>query len=255
MANPAPLQADGPVVYILFPCYNEEEGLEKLLLRIQRIVRLKQWKYRLVIVNDGSTDHTREVVESFMGEMHVDFINFDKNKGVVAVFNTGFGHILNASVHPEDVVITIDSDNTMNPYVILDLMEKIREADVVIASRFVPGGMMIGAGYRAYLSYLAAFLMRWRVNLPNVTDYSIFFRAYRIELIRHLWKRYQGRPVEGQGFSCMANLLLRIYDMRPDTRFGEVPLVLRYDQKKSKSSIRIFETILGYLKLAYFRSQ
>ncbi|MBF0614619.1 MAG: glycosyltransferase family 2 protein [Magnetococcales bacterium] len=238
-------------IHVIFPCYNEEEGLEQLLHRFQRIIRLQHWDCRLVIINDGSRDHTRFVVQSFLDELPIHYIHFEKNRGVAEVFNTGFAHVLETATGPDDVVVTIDSDNTMNPYLIIDLIERIEDADVVIASRFRSGGGMIGAGYRAWLSHLASWLMRSRVGLIHVTDYSIFFRAYRIDLIRDLYRHFQGRPVAGKGFSCMANLLLRIPAVRPDARFAEVPLLLRYDQKKSPSSIRIFQTIMGYLNLAF----
>lgn len=241
------------LVYIIFPCYNEEEGLEKLLFRIQRLIKLKKWDYRLVIINDGSQDHTRHVVESFIDEMPIHFIDFEKNRGVADVFNVGFKYVLETSKHPEDVVITIDSDNTMNPYVILNLIEEISDNDIVIASRFVKGGKMVGAGYRGVLSYIASYLMRWKCGLTGVTDYSIFFRAYQVGLIQKLMERFDDQPLEGKGFSCMANLLLRVPEVCSEPRFKEVPLVLRYDQKKSPSSINIIQTTIGYLNLAFRR--
>lgn len=242
---------DSGKVYIICPCYNEEEGLEKLLHRIYQVAKLKKWAYRLVIVNDGSQDHTRDVILSFVDDMPIDFIDFQENQGISKVFNTAFSHVLQHSVSDQDLVVTIDSDNTMNPYLLLDLVARIRDVDVVIASRFIPGGRMVGAGYRALLSYAASWLMRYRVGLPNVTDYSIFLRAYRVTVVREYFRTYGENPMVGRGFSSMAGMLMQLYKMNPAIRMAEVPLVLRYDEKKSKSSIRIFQTILGYLKLAF----
>jgi len=89
--------------------------------------------------------------------------------------------------------------------------------------------------------------------LTGVTDYSIFFRAYQVGLIQKLMERFDDQPLEGKGFSCMANLLLRVPEVCSEPRFKEVPLVLRYDQKKSPSSINIIQTTIGYLNLAFRR--
>jgi len=151
----------------------------------------------------------------------------------------------------DDIIVTIDSDNTMNPYAMLDMFDKITTADVVIASRFVPGGRMIGAGYRAILSHIAVWLMRWRVGIPGISDYSIFYRAYRQDIIRKVFDHFHGKPVEGGGFSCMANLLIRIHMLVPNARFAEIPLVLRYDMKEGGSAVKLFRTTMGYLKMAF----
>lgn len=237
-------------VYIIFPCYNEEEGLEKLLLRVKNVSKISKQNFKLVIVNDGSTDHTAHVAQAFNDELPIHLIDFRTNKGVAEVFNTAFNYVL-TEAQDNDIIITIDSDNTMNPYTILDLLDKISQADIVIASRFIKHGRMVGAGYRILLSYMASWLMRFKIGIPNVTDYSIFFRAYRAYKLREVFSLHEGHPVSGHGFSCMANLLIRIYAMNKATIFTEVPLVLRYDKKEGGSAIKIFRTIWGYLMLSF----
>jgi dolichol-phosphate mannosyltransferase len=239
-------------IFVVFPCYNEEEGLEKLLTRFVRIRKLSERDLQLVVVNDGSRDHTVAVARSFAGEIPMTIIDFPKNRGVAEVFNTAFARVLEQG-DDNDIVVTIDSDNTMNPYVLIDILAALEHADVVIASRFVPGGGMVGAGWRAWLSHGAAWLMKLRVGLPGVSDYSIFYRGYRLAILSEVFRRHAGRPVEGAGFSCMANLLLRLH--AAGARFAEVPLVLRYDLKESGSAVRIFRTIGGYLRLAFRREE
>lgn len=237
-------------VYIIFPCYNEEEGLEKLLTRVKNVEKISGRDFRLVIVNDGSSDHTVAVAQAFSDILNIHMIDFKQNQGVDAVFNTAIGYVLDEAGE-NDIVVTIDSDNTTNPYTILDMLPKFPAADVVIASRFIPGGKMIGAGYRVVLSHIASRLMRWRAGLPGVTDYSIFLRAYKLKIIRNVFHAYNRRPVEGQGFSCMANLLIRIRRVTPQAVFAEVPLVLRYDMKEGGSALKLGLTIWGYLVLAF----
>jgi dolichol-phosphate mannosyltransferase len=243
-------QAPGQTVYIIFPCYNEEEGLEKLLMRVKNVEKISGRDFRLVIVNDGSSDHTISVAKAYSDILNIHIIDFPKNQGVATVFNTAFAHVL-SQAGDDDIIVTIDSDNTMNPYTMLNMFDAMTSADVVIASRFAAGGKMVGAGYRALLSHVASWLMCWRVAIPNVKDYSIFFRSYRPRILRTVFTAFEGRPIEGAGFSCMANLLIRIHRCIPDAVFREVPLTLRYDMKEGGSGIRMFKTIGGYLKIAF----
>ena len=237
-------------VYIVFPCYNEEEGLEKLLQRVKNVEKISGKNFHLVIVNDGSKDHTADVARAFADELSIHLIDFKQNQGVATVFNTAFAYVLERA-GDDDIVVTIDSDNTMNPYTMLDMFREMEASDVVIASRFAEGGKMVGAGYRGLLSYAASWLMCWRVGIPSIKDYSIFFRSYRPAVLRKVFDACSGQPVEGGGFSCMANLLIRINRMNPAARFTEVPLTLRYDMKEGGSGLKMFRTIRGYLKLAF----
>ncbi len=241
-------------VFVVFPCFNEEEGLEKLLHRFMRVSKITGRDFRYVVVNDGSHDHSVAVARSFSDEMPIHIIDFPENRGISDVFNTAFAWFLeNAS--DSDVLITIDSDNTMNPFVTLDMLAALDSADVVIASRFIPGGSMIGAGYRAFLSHVASRLMRATAAIPKVTDYSIFYRAYRVATIRAVFEHCKGQPVSGHGFSAMANLLINLREMNPRLRFAGVPLVLRYDLKRGGSSLKMMRTIYGYLVLAFGREK
>jgi hypothetical protein len=63
-ASPDAEYARGRIVYLLLPAYNEEEGLEKLLGRLKRIATAYRLELRVLIVDDGSADHTQVVIRS-----------------------------------------------------------------------------------------------------------------------------------------------------------------------------------------------
>lgn len=237
-------------VFIVLPCYNEEEGLAELLERFKRVDMMSPHNFHFVVVNDGSTDHSLALAKTFLEELTLEIIDFTKNKGVSEVFNEGFATVLEKA-KDGDLVITLDSDNTMNPFVSLDLIDELEDSDIVIASRFVKGGQMVGVGPRIVYSYGASWLMRWRAAIPGVQDYSIFYRGYRIEMLRKLFEAKGNKPIHGKGFACMANLLLQFRDIVPGARFKEIPLVLNYHRKTGRSGISILKTISGYLKLAF----
>ena len=246
---------DGSMVYVLLPAYNEEEGLEKLLSRIERICRTYAIKTQMLIVNDGSVDHTRAVIRSF-GEIPITVIDFPKNRGIAGVFSAGFKWVL-ARAGDDDFCVTLDADNTHNPYVMLDVLNKLVEGnDLVIASRFQPGGGVVGVPlYRRLMSDTVSLLLQRVVKLSNVRDYSTFYRGYRLSLMRKGFEVFGDRLIEGQGFSAMAGLLIKLGQLTD--RIAEVPLRIRYDLKEGSSGLPILKTMRGYVRLlfAYWRDQ
>ncbi len=240
------------MIYILLPAYNEQEGIEKLLLRIKRVFKIIELPHEIVIVNDGSTDHTAQVIKSYKDDLPIDIINFKKNSGVKTVFNEGFKLILKKSNSDNDILITLDSDNTQNPFYIYDIVNEINinHYDLVIASRFKKPGNMVGVGFfRKVLSVGASKLFKIRFGVGGVSDYSIFFRGYRLGLLRKAYTKYGDNLLEGAGFSCIANLLIKINTLNPN--IVEIPFILRYDLKEGGSGLHIFRTIWGYLKFLF----
>lgn len=238
--------AEGRRVYVLLPAFNEEEGLEKLLGRLRRISVAYGLDLRPLIVDDGSTDHTQQVIYSFREDLPIEIEHFAKNRGVGEVFLVGFRRVL-ASARDEDYCVTMDSDNTQNPYYMLDLLRELDAgADIVIASRFAPGGEMRRTPLvRTMLSYGVAFLLKTFVGLPGVQDYSTFYRGFRVGLLRRVFERYGDACIQGHGFACMARFLILSGVLARGIR--EVPFVLRYDLKEGGSGMRIRKTIVGYL--------
>jgi dolichol-phosphate mannosyltransferase len=248
VASPDAEYARGRIVYLLLPAYNEEEGLEKLLGRLERIATAYRLDLHILIVDDGSTDHTQIVIRSFLDVLSIEVEAFRANRGVAEVFSVGFRRVLE-SAHDHDYCITMDSDNTQNPYYILDLVTALDSgAEIAIASRFAPGGGMRKAPrLRALLSYGVAYLLRVFVGLPGIKDYSTFFRGYRVGLLRQVFARHGGAAIQGHGFACMARFLILAAEQATDIR--EVPLILRYDLKEGGSGMRIWRTIRGYLRI------
>ena len=239
------------MIYILLPAYNEEEGIERLLERVYRIQKSFKFNLRLIVVNDGSHDNTKMVIESFKEYLDLDVINFETNMGIENVFYEGFKRVNELSDNKEDICITMDSDNTHNPYYLVSIINKLKEpCDIVIASRFLKGGGMQGVPfYRKILSDAASFLMKKFVGIPNITDYSTFYRGYKVYVINEALKKYDKDLIDGEGFSCIINMLVKLNKM--GYKFGEIPFILKYYLKEGSSGIQIFKTIKGYLKIIY----
>jgi dolichol-phosphate mannosyltransferase len=170
------------------------------------------------------------------------------NQGLAAAIRTGLTAAL-SRCGPDDVIVTMDCDNTHPPRLIPGMLEMIREGrDVVIASRFQPGAEVIGVPRsRLLYSIGARWLFQLLFPIRGVRDYTCGFRAYRAEALRQAVARYGDGLISETGFSCMADLLLKLRTL--PLEMSEVPLELRYDRRGGGSKMQVLRTIRQTLGL------
>ncbi len=238
------------MLYIMLPTYNEEEALPLMLPRIQQVMERHRIAYRVIIVDDGSTDRTAEVARAVGGN---ELLQHPHNMGLAAALRTGLGHIAHIA-KPDDVVVTLDADNTHNPSLIPRMMQRIDEGfDVVIASRFRPTARVVGVPpIRQLLSNLGGWVYRVLLPIRGVRDYTCGYRAYRASVLQAAFERWGDNFISETGFAAMPDILLklRVFD---DILMTEVPFILRYDQKPGASKMRVGSNISASLRLALRR--
>ncbi|WP_282942074.1 glycosyltransferase [Paenibacillus sp. RC67] len=237
-------------VIIGLPAYNEGNVLPILLLKLELLRRQMDERLHIIVVDDGSTDDTAAILREYTA-IHPDMrvLTHSHNRGLGEAMNTMFDHVVN-HFDFDDILITLDADNTHNPATIPHLVKKLRlEAlDMVIASRYADGGKELGlAWYRKLFSRGARWFFKLFFPIANVNDYSSGFRCYRISTLLKAMTYYNGPLVTSSGFECMAEIMARF--SRMGVRAGEYPLILEYHLKETKSKMNIWRTIIGYFKL------
>ena len=98
------------VIYVLCPIFNESQNIEELHRRL--ISDIKDHVRKFVFVDDGSSDKTVELINKFFYGTDFVVLGDGENYGPGYAFNLGFEWILNNSSNNDDVVLTIDADNT-----------------------------------------------------------------------------------------------------------------------------------------------
>lgn len=239
------------MIIVTLPAYNEGEALPPLLESIAQVQQSARLNMRVIVVDDGSTDETAVVVRRRMAEdAWISLVQHDCNKGLSQAIQTGFQAALKDG-GPDDIIVTLDADNTQPPGVIPTMVEKVvNGCDVVIASRFQPGAQVRGVPpLRRLYSRVMSVLFRVAFPIKGVRDYSCGFRAYRAGALQRAYATYGDQFITERGFACMVEILFQL-DRLGMVTFGEVPFTLRYDLKPTETKMRVGRTIRDTLRVA-----
>jgi glycosyltransferase involved in cell wall biosynthesis len=179
------VQKTNPLVTIVVPAYNEEQSLAHSLDVLWKYIQSLSARYRFeyVVVDDGSTDTTYGIAESFArSHENVRTVHHCANKGLSQALRTGF-----EQAHG-DIVISIDSDLTYAPFHIARLLDAMATtgADIVVASSYMRGGRTANVPWlRRTLSVWAN---RWLSLAASgrISTLTCVVRAYRWQTLKLL---------------------------------------------------------------------
>ncbi len=242
------LEPETGTIYVMLPAYNESEGLPSLLEKIQLVFKDNARPYHVIVVDDASTDNTADIANRASLDMPLTLCQHKVNQNLPGALRTGLAAAVEMG-KPGDIIVTMDGDDTHPPGIINLMLQKVAEGyDVVTASRYQTGSRIVGVPVlRVLCTYGAKLLFRVLMPIPGVRDYTCGYRAYRFNVLKETMDFYGDQFVSEKGFSCMADVLLKM--RRFKFVFGEVPFLLRYDQKGGVSKMRVGRTISLTLKL------
>jgi dolichol-phosphate mannosyltransferase len=252
---PLPISPDRPTeppakaeIVIVLPAYNEQDNIGTLLDRIRAAMTDSGLAYRVIVVDDGSRDRTLEVIDACAKRLPITVSRHQVNQGLGITIRDGLLLATKAAA-ANDIVVTMDADDTHSPILIPSMVQMIQEGrDVVIASRYQPGAQVIGVSLqRRLVSFGASWLFRIVFPTRGVKDFTCGFRAYRGSILSSAVSRYGNQFIDAQGFQCMVDILLKLRQM--DAIFGETPIILRYDLKRGLSKMPVARTIRQTLSL------
>lgn len=230
---------------IVLPCYNEEENVKSLISTIDRTLR-QRLSYEIIAVNDGSNDDTGELLRKLSRKYPIYVLENPTNKGIARTLQMGLSEAVQRS-SDEDLIITMDSDNTHDPQYILDMAKASKKADIVIGSRYVKNGIQLNVPFhRIILSKAVNFLARIMVKLP-VRDATSGYKCFKAAALKRLSRFSKHGFIESKGFEVSLEVLAKTYWC--NSIVEEVPITLNYSKKKSRSTIKLLPTIKSYFTL------
>ncbi len=238
------------MLIVLLPAYNEEGSIGPLLRGLGETFRGLDSPATVLLVDDGSSDDTirraRDAASEFGVPIEIE--PHGTNRGLGAALRTGFERA-NSMLGGSGVLVGMDADNTHDPSVIPSMLAKLEEGnDVVIASRYAPGGREVGlSAMRSLLSKGASLTMKTFLPVRGARDYSCGYRAYDGRALAKALEVYGDEFIVESGFVASAEILVKMAYL--PSRVAEVPLVLRYDRKGGASKMNIGRTIARYMRL------
>ncbi len=175
--------ADTMKTVVVMPTYNEAKNLPGI---VAELMALGLHGLEVVIVDDNSQDGTGHIAdrlaEEYPGQVHV--IHRPGKLGLGTAYKQGFRYALD---HGASLVIEMDADFSHSPADLPQMIEKAREYDVVVGSRYVPGGGVDEqwGPWRRFLSRFGNIYVRLMTGL-QVRDTTAGFKVFRREVLENL---------------------------------------------------------------------
>lgn len=194
---------------VVLPTYNERPNIVPLL----QALRMAVPEARILVVDDQSPDGTAEAAEECAAELGNIVVHHRAVKdGLGNAYRFGFARVFDETADRGDddwasVVVTMDADFSHDPAVVPAMVAAIRSgADVVIGSRYVPGGGTVDwPVHRRLLSRLGN-LYTGRILGVGVRDCTSGFRAYRLAMLRAI----EPTTTTADGYAFLTELVVRL---------------------------------------------
>jgi dolichol-phosphate mannosyltransferase len=203
---------NSPRVLVIIPTYNEKENLPRILDRVRSAVP----DASVLVVDDGSPDGTGDIAdERVRADDRLHVLHRATKAGLGAAYTAGFGWGLERSY---DVLVEMDADGSHAPEQLPRLLDALADADVVLGSRYVPGGSVVNwPKRREFLSRGGNLYSRLALGV-DLKDITGGYRAYKAEVLRALALG----QVESQGYCFQVDLAWRA--VQAGYRVVEVPI-------------------------------
>jgi dolichol-phosphate mannosyltransferase len=217
-------------VLVIIPTYNEAENLRLITERARRAVP----SVDILVADDNSPDGTGAIADELAAsDNHIFVLHRPGKQGLGAAYVAGFGW---AKDKGYDVVVEMDADGSHAPEELPKLLDTLRGVDVVLGTRYVPGGSVHNWPlHRLALSRGGNLYIRMALGMP-FKDATGGYRAYRMAVLDAI----DVGTVASQGYSFQVELAWRAY--RHGFRIAEVPITfVERERGASKMSGNIFK--------------
>jgi dolichol-phosphate mannosyltransferase len=199
---------------VCLPTYNEHENLERMLRALSDVLGPDD---RVLVIDDGSPDGTGEIAEQLKTELpFVEVLHREQKEGLGRAYIAGFAWALE---HGAELVLEMDCDFSHNPADVPRLIEAAAEADLVLGSRYVPGGGTRNwSRVRRAISVGGSFYARTILHIP-IRDLTGGFKCYR----RAVLETIEPGTISARGYAFQIETTYRT--LRSGFRVVEIPII------------------------------
>src|SRR4051795_1817133 len=212
-----------PAAWLVLPTYNEAENLERIVRASLPELARATPDHHILVVDDGSPDGTGEIADRLAAELGpVEVLHRTAKEGLGRAYLAGFERALASGA---DLVLEMDSDFSHDPKDLPRLIEASRDADLVLGSRYVPGGGVVDWGLsRRLLSRGGSWYARRILGIP-IRDLTGGFKCFR----RQVLEKLDLGGIDAYGYGFQIELTYRA--ITAGFRVREIPITFRERQK------------------------
>jgi len=192
-----------PLLSVVMPAYNERATIEEIIRRVLAV----PLRTELIVVDDGSVDGTRELLQSLQAELGFTLLLQPQNEGKGSALRRGFAEVTG------DLVVIQDADLEYSPEEFPELISLVCEgrADVVYGSRFL-------GRHRVFLftHYAGNRLLTLLTNVlynTMLSDMETCYKVMRTEVLRSLTLRSNGFGIEPELTAKIFKRRYRVYEV------------------------------------------
>jgi dolichol-phosphate mannosyltransferase len=208
-----------PAAWLILPTYNEAENVESLVRAVLPRLEESEVEPHVLIVDDNSPDGTGEIADRLAEELQsVEVLHRPDKLGLGRAYLAGFTVALERGA---DLLLEMDADFSHDPADVPRLIAAAAAADLVLGSRYVPGGGITQWGrVRRLLSRGGSTYARWLLGVP-VRDLTGGFKCFRREVLEAI----DLEAVHADGYGFQIELTYRA--VQAGFTVTEVPIVFR----------------------------
>jgi dolichol-phosphate mannosyltransferase len=220
--------ADLGRILVIIPTYNEKDNIRRITQRVRTAVP----EASILVADDNSPDGTGAIADELaVADEHVHVMHRLGKEGLAAAYMAGFAWGLERGY---DVLIEMDADGSHQPEQLPAMLDALRRADLVLGSRWVPGGSVVNwPRSREVLSRGGNLYTRMALDLP-LKDATGGYRVFRAQTLRDL----ELDDVASQGYCFQVDMARRA--LQSGKRVVEVPITFverEYGDSKMSGSI------------------
>lgn len=224
---------------VVIAAYNEEKNIGELTSRLIGMLDSKNIEFQILYIIEGE-DKTIDVLKEYCKkEKRIHFFYNPKPQGLGNAFKKGFLSIPKEATH----VLTMDADLNHQPEELPLFFDALKQtsADVIIGSRYVPGGSINTFPYHKRLISKFTNLFVVLVTGIRIKDKTSNYRLYTRRVVDCL-----AQKMFFPGFESIVEMLL--IAAKNNFKMTEVPIQFKW-RIHGKSKLKLFKTGIGYLKL------
>lgn len=223
---------------VLVPFYNEENTILKSIEKLDSLTFINE----VILLNDGSTDDSLDLVNKFIkNKRKYKILSYKENKGKGAVLNESREHIIS------DYVVIHDADLEYSPKDLIEMFKFVDGSNLVLGSRFIGNKQRSNTYLRTYIANKTISLFFSLINLKRITDVATCYKLMPTSFFKQ-------NNFKEKGFSIEIEIISKF--LKNNKNIVEVPISYNarsYEEGKKIKTKDGFFYIFNTLRYKFFK--